>query len=103
MNVLVTGGGTGGHIYPALAIIRHIQKHNKDAKFIYIGTKGGLEATIVPNNQIPFKTNEISGFKRSLSFHNVKTIFKFLKAVRLSKKYIKDFKPDLVIGTGGYV
>lgn len=103
MNVLVTGGGTGGHIYPALAIIRNIKQKNHDAKFIYIGTKNGLESKIVPKEQIPFKTVEISGFKRSLSLDNIKTIIRFFKAVKKAKKYIDQFKPDVVIGTGGYV
>ncbi|MFA9557364.1 undecaprenyldiphospho-muramoylpentapeptide beta-N-acetylglucosaminyltransferase [Evansella sp. AB-rgal1] len=103
MKVLVTGGGTGGHIYPALAFIRTIQKHNKDAKYLYIGTENGLEAKIVNKENIPFKTVNISGFKRKLSFDNVQTILRFLKAVRVARKYIEDFQPDIVVGTGGYV
>lgn len=103
MKVLVTGGGTGGHIYPALALIRTIQKHNQSAEYLYIGTENGLESKIVQKENIPFKTVHITGFKRSLSFENVKTIVRFLKAVSVAKKYIDDFKPDIVIGTGGYV
>jgi UDP-N-acetylglucosamine--N-acetylmuramyl-(pentapeptide) pyrophosphoryl-undecaprenol N-acetylglucosamine transferase len=103
MKVVVSGGGTGGHIYPALALINEIKKHNSQVEFLYIGTENGLEKTIVTRDGIPFKSIEITGFKRKLSFENVKTIKRFLKGVSLSKKYLKDFKPDVVIGTGGYV
>ncbi|NRD78784.1 undecaprenyldiphospho-muramoylpentapeptide beta-N-acetylglucosaminyltransferase [Bacillus sp. BRMEA1] len=103
MKIAVSGGGTGGHIYPALALIREIQKKNKDAEFLYIGTMNGLESKLVPRENISFKSIHITGFKRKLSFENVKTIFRFLKGVSDSKKILKDFKPDVVIGTGGYV
>lgn len=103
MRVLVSGGGTGGHIYPALALIDEIKKKRPDAEFLYVGTTKGLESKIVPNAGIPFKTIEIQGFKRSLSPENFKTIYLFLKSVHDSKQIIKEFKPDIVIGTGGYV
>lgn len=102
MKVLVSGGGTGGHIYPALALIHHLSKDSRN-EFLYIGTDKGLEASIVPKAGIPFKSVHITGFRRKLSFENVKTVGRFLKAVRISKKYIKEFQPDIVIGTGGYV
>src|SRR5579875_1450871 len=103
MRIAVSGGGTGGHIYPALALIREIQKKHTNAEFLYIGTMNGLESKLVPRENIPFKAIHITGFKRKLSFENVKTIFRFLKGVSDSKKILKDFKPDVVIGTGGYV
>ncbi|HEY2420518.1 MAG TPA: undecaprenyldiphospho-muramoylpentapeptide beta-N-acetylglucosaminyltransferase [Neobacillus sp.] len=103
MKVVISGGGTGGHIYPALALIREIQKETEEAQFLYIGTKNGLESDLVPRENIPFKSIHITGFKRKLSFENVKTIFRFLKGVGDSKKILKEFKPDVVIGTGGYV
>ena len=103
MRVVVSGGGTGGHIYPALALVREIQKTNKDASFLYIGSKNGLEKNLVTRENIPFEAIEISGFKRKISFDNVKTIGKFLKGVSHCKRVLKDFKPDVVIGTGGYV
>ncbi|WP_017753632.1 undecaprenyldiphospho-muramoylpentapeptide beta-N-acetylglucosaminyltransferase [Calidifontibacillus oryziterrae] len=103
MKIVVSGGGTGGHIYPAIAFINEVRKHNPEAEFLYIGTKNGLESSIVNRANIPFEAIEISGFKRSLSFENVKTILRFLKGVSISKKYIKQFKPDVVLGTGGYV
>ncbi|MGG3466578.1 undecaprenyldiphospho-muramoylpentapeptide beta-N-acetylglucosaminyltransferase [Neobacillus pocheonensis] len=103
MKIVVSGGGTGGHIYPALALIREIQKENKQAEFLYIGTINGLESKIVPRENIAFKSIHITGFKRKLSFENVKTVFRFLKGVQDSKKILKEFNPDVVIGTGGYV
>ncbi|MEH7177270.1 undecaprenyldiphospho-muramoylpentapeptide beta-N-acetylglucosaminyltransferase [Neobacillus vireti] len=103
MKIVVSGGGTGGHIYPALALIREIQKENKNAEFLYIGTKNGLESSIVPREKIPFKSIHITGFKRKLSLDNIKTVLRFFKGVKDSKKMLKEFKPDIVIGTGGYV
>ncbi|HJV16060.1 MAG TPA: undecaprenyldiphospho-muramoylpentapeptide beta-N-acetylglucosaminyltransferase [Bacillales bacterium] len=103
MKIVISGGGTGGHIYPALALVREIQKEKKDAEFLYIGTTNGLESKLVPREKIPFKSIHITGFKRKLSFENIKTIFRFLKGVSDSKKILKEFKPDVVIGTGGYV
>src|SRR3954447_6402653 len=103
MKVVVSGGGTGGHIYPALALIREIQKENKEAEFLYIGITNGLESKLVPRENIVFKSIHITGFKRKLSFENVKTIIRFLKGVQDSKRILKEFKPDIVIGTGGYV
>lgn len=103
MKIAVSGGGTGGHIYPALALIREIQKKDKNVEFLYIGTEKGLESKLVPRENIPFKSIHITGFKRKISFENVKTVLRFLKGVRGSKKMLKEFQPDVVIGTGGYV
>jgi UDP-N-acetylglucosamine--N-acetylmuramyl-(pentapeptide) pyrophosphoryl-undecaprenol N-acetylglucosamine transferase len=103
MKIVISGGGTGGHIYPALALIREIQKETKDAEFLYIGTTNGLESKLVPRENIPFKSIHITGFKRKLSFENVKTVYRFFKGVSDSKKILKEFKADVVIGTGGYV
>ncbi|WP_313798761.1 undecaprenyldiphospho-muramoylpentapeptide beta-N-acetylglucosaminyltransferase [Cytobacillus sp.] len=103
MKIVISGGGTGGHIYPALALIREIQKEEKDVEFLYIGTEKGLESTIVPRENIPFQSIHITGFKRKLSFENIKTVLRFLKGVRESKRMLKEFNADVVIGTGGYV
>lgn len=103
MRIVISGGGTGGHIYPALALIREIQKEHEQASFLYVGTEKGLESTIVRREGIPFQAIEITGFKRKLSIENVKTVMRFMKGVRESKKILKEFKPDVVIGTGGYV
>lgn len=103
MRILVTGGGTGGHIYPALAFIRYVQKIQPDSEFLYVGTHRGLENKIVPETGISFKTIKIQGFKRKLSFDNIKTVQLFLESIKRSKEILREFKPDIVIGTGGYV
>lgn len=107
MRVLLTGGGTGGHIYPALAVARRLQEMETDVELLYIGTKRGLESTIVPQNGIPFRAIEIEGFKRKLDLdgikYNVRSVGLFFKSIREAKKIIKEFKPDVVLGTGGYV
>ena len=91
MRLLVSGGGTGGHIYPALALIEAVKKKYPDSEILYVGTKKGLESRIVPDAGIDFKTVEIQGFKRSISLENFKTIYLFLKSVRDSKKIIKEY------------
>ncbi len=103
MRVIVSGGGTGGHIYPALALIEQLQKRDLLSDVLYIGTKRGLESRIVPKAKIPFDTIELQGFKRSLSLENVKTVAEFIKGLRKAKKILREFKPDVVVGTGGYV
>jgi len=107
MRVLLTGGGTGGHIYPALAVARRLQETDPDVKLLYVGTKRGLESTIVPKEGIPFKTIEIEGFKRSINFeglkYNLRSVSLFLKSIGEAIKFIREFKPDVVLGTGGYV
>jgi UDP-N-acetylglucosamine--N-acetylmuramyl-(pentapeptide) pyrophosphoryl-undecaprenol N-acetylglucosamine transferase len=103
MRVILTGGGTGGHIYPALAVAKEILRHEPQATFLYIGAKNGLEGNLVPRAGIPFEAIEISGLKRKITLDNVKTLWKFFRAVSTSKDMIRAFQPDVVIGTGGYV
>ncbi|WP_422660378.1 undecaprenyldiphospho-muramoylpentapeptide beta-N-acetylglucosaminyltransferase [Paenibacillus sp. EC2-1] len=103
MRVVLTGGGTGGHIYPAVAIARQCEAEDPSTAFLYIGGKQGLESKLVPQENLPFESIDITGFRRKLSFDNVKTVMRFLKGVSTSKKMLKEFKPDVVIGTGGYV
>lgn len=103
MRLMVSGGGTGGHIYPALALIERLKQLEPATEILYVGTHRGLEDKIVPAAHIAFKTIQIQGFKRSLSLDNIKTVYLFLKSVRDAKKMIREFKPDVVLGTGGYV
>lgn len=103
MRIIVSGGGTGGHIYPALAFIRYVQQVDPSAEFLYVGTEKGLESRIVREAGIPFESIEIQGFKRSLSLDNLKTVQLFIKAIKRSKEIVRSFHPDVVIGTGGYV
>ncbi|MFF2016680.1 undecaprenyldiphospho-muramoylpentapeptide beta-N-acetylglucosaminyltransferase [Paenibacillus sp. NPDC058177] len=103
MRIVLSGGGTGGHIYPAVAVARQLEAEDDQAAFLYIGGTRGLESKLVPQENIPFKSIDITGFRRKLSMDNVKTVMRFLKGVRASKEMLKEFKPDVVIGTGGYV
>ncbi len=99
MRVLLCGGGTAGHVNPALAIAQTIQKNSPSSEIAYVVTKGGIE-----NKLVPYKKYEINvkGLKRSISLSNLKTIFLTLGAISESKKIIKEFKPDIIVGTGGY-
>lgn len=103
MRVVLSGGGTGGHIYPALAVAAQCAAEDSASEFLYIGGQRGLESSIVPKSGLPFRAIDITGFRRKLSVDNVKTVMRFLKGVRSSKQMLKEFKPDVVVGTGGYV
>ncbi len=103
MKVILAGGGTAGHINPALTIARTIKSKCQDAKILFLGNQNSLEEKLVKNAGFDIKFIRVTGFKRSLSLHNFKTVAWFLKSVSDCKKIIKDFDADLVIGTGGYV
>lgn len=103
MKVIISAGGTGGHIYPALSIVSKIKEKEKDSEFLYIGTHNRMEKDIVPKYNIPFIGLEMYGFNRKHIFKNFKTIRCLFKSKRQLKKIIKDFNPDIVIGVGGYI
>lgn len=103
MRVIISAGGTGGHIYPALAIVNKIKEMEPNSEFLYIGTHNRMEKDIVPNRGIPFKSIEMYGFNKKHPLKNFKTIKCLFKASRDVKKIIKGFNPDVVIGVGGYV
>jgi UDP-N-acetylglucosamine--N-acetylmuramyl-(pentapeptide) pyrophosphoryl-undecaprenol N-acetylglucosamine transferase len=105
MRVIFTGGGTGGHIYPIMAIIERLKERKlaTNDEILFVGTKNGLEAKIVPDAGVNFKTIEIQGFSRKHIMTNFSTLKLFVKATKTAKKIISEFKPDVVMGTGGYV
>ncbi|CEN84994.1 undecaprenyldiphospho-muramoylpentapeptide beta-N-acetylglucosaminyltransferase [Paraclostridium sordellii] len=103
MKILLSGGGTGGHVYPAIAIANKIKEENPEAEIIFVGTEKGIESEIVPKYGYELKTVTVQGFKRKIDFENVKRVFKLFKGLEQSRKIVKKFKPDVVIGTGGYV
>ncbi|AHM56346.1 UDP-N-acetylglucosamine--N-acetylmuramyl-(pentapeptide) pyrophosphoryl-undecaprenol N-acetylglucosamine transferase MurG [Peptoclostridium acidaminophilum DSM 3953] len=103
MKAVISGGGTGGHIYPALSIAEKIMENEKESSILYIGTREGLESRIVPEKGYEFKTVQVRGFQRKLSLENAKRIALFMKGLAQSLAIIKKNKPDVVIGTGGYV
>ena len=103
MRVLLTGGGTTGHINPAIAIANYIKGKEPGSEFLFVGTERGLEKTLVPKCGYDIKFIDVMGLRRSLSPQNIKVLINYLKSTGVAKKIIKEFKPDVVIGTGGYV
>lgn len=103
MRVIVTAGGTGGHIYPALAILKKIKEMDDNSEFIYIGTHNRMEKDIVPKEGYNYVGLEIYGFSKSDIKRDIKNIGLIYKGYKKSLQIIKDFKPDVVLGFGGYV
>lgn len=105
MKIIVTGGGTGGHIYPALAFATYAQE-KYDATVLYVGSERGLEQQII-EPYLEFKSIRIQGLERSLKpssvMHNAKTMRLLVTSLREAKRILREFKPDVVLGTGGYV
>lgn len=99
---IISGGGTGGHIYPAIAIADEIKKRDPDAKILFIGANGKIEMTKVPLAGYEIEGLDIMGLDRKKIWRNFKTIYKLLKSQCKAKKIIKKFAPDVVIGVGGY-
>lgn len=107
MRILFAGGGTAGHINPALAIAGYVRSRQPNAEILYVGSKGGMEERLVPQAGYEFRGITVQGFKRKLTpkaiKDNIVTVKKAFSASAESKKIIKEFKPDICIGTGGYV
>ena len=103
MRIIVSAGGTGGHIYPALSIIKKIKEKDNTAEILYVGTTDRMEKDIVPKENIPYYAIKIRGFDRKFSFNNFRTIKYFVSGIKEMKKLMIEFKPDIVIGVGGYV
>lgn len=103
MRIIISAGGTGGHIYPALAVANKFKENIKDCEILYIGTLNRMEKDIVPKAGFDFKGIRIEGLHRSVSLKNIKSAYLFLMGIKKSKKIIKEFKPDVVITFGGYV
>lgn len=105
MRVIITAGGTGGHIYPALAILDKIKDIEPESEFIYVGTHNRMEKDIVPKRGIKYVPIEIYGLSTSLKLmpRNVKNVFLIEKGIKKCVNLIREFKPDIVIGVGGYV
>ena len=103
MRAIISGGGTAGHINPAIAIAEEIKRREPDSEILFIGTPRGMENKLLKKAGYNIEHIEIRGLKRSLSPDNIKTVMMAFKSFNKSKKIIKKFKPDAVIGTGGYV
>ena len=107
MKLLFSGGGTAGHINPALAIASYIRTKHPEAKILFVGSKGGMEERLVPQAGFDFRAVEVAGFQRKLTVKNIGRNVRAARLVFLASRQaaniIKDFSPDVCVGTGGYV
>ncbi|MBO5930304.1 MAG: UDP-N-acetylglucosamine--N-acetylmuramyl-(pentapeptide) pyrophosphoryl-undecaprenol N-acetylglucosamine transferase, partial [Clostridia bacterium] len=102
MKVLISGGGTAGHINPAIAIAKRMQKEY-NADILFVGKESGLEKTLVPKEGFSIRYIDVEGLLRKLTLKNFAVAAKYLRAISDAKKIIREFAPDVVVGTGGYV
>lgn len=103
MKVIIAAAQTGGHINPGIAIANKIKREEPNSEIMFIGTTRGIENDLVPRAGFKLKTIEAYGLSRSMSLANIKNMFKTLKGFGKAKKIVKDFNPDIVIGTGGFI
>ena len=103
MRVIIAAAGTGGHINPGIAIANKIKKEQPDSEIIFVGTTRGLENDLVPKAGYELRTIEAYGLSKKISIQNMKNMIKTVKGLGQAKKIVEDFKPDLVIGMGGYI
>lgn len=107
MHILFAGGGTAGHINPALAVAGYILEKHPDTKISYIGTKNKLESKLVPAKGYDFYTVDVAGFQRKITvkniFKNIGAVYKVVNSSVVARKLLKQLSPDIVVGTGGYV
>lgn len=103
MKVIIAAAGTGGHINPGIAIANKIKNEEKDSEIIFVGTNRGLENDLVPRAGYKLETIDAYGLSKELSLENLKKLYKTFKGIGEANKIIENFKPDVVIGTGGYI
>ena len=103
MRVIIAAAGTAGHINPGLAIANKIKQEQPNSEIIFVGTSRGLENDLVPRAGYELKTIEAYGLSKKISLDNLKKLFKTFRGLGQAKKIVKQFKPDIVIGTGGYI
>lgn len=101
-RVIISGGGTGGHIYPAIAIANAIKELEPESKILFVGANGKMEMEKVPAAGYEIKGLDVVGLQRKLTLKNLAFPFKLLKSLRAAKKIVKDFNPDVAVGVGGY-
>jgi len=101
-RIMISGGGTGGHIFPAISIANTLRKRFPSCEILFVGAEDRMEMEKVPAAGYPIVGLPVSGFDRSNKLNNIKVIGKLLKSLRLASKTIREFKPDIAIGVGGY-
>lgn len=102
IKIIISGGGTGGHIFPAISIANAIKKKVPEAEILFVGAEGRMEMQRVPAAGYEIKGLPICGFDRKNLLKNISVLFKIWKSQRMAKKIIKDFKPMAAVGVGGY-
>ncbi len=102
LRIIISGGGTGGHIFPAVSIANEIKSKRPDAQILFVGAEGRMEMQRVPAAGYPIKGLPIAGFNRKNLLKNVPVLFKILKSRQLARKIIKEFQPQVAVGVGGY-
>ena len=102
LKFIVSGGGTGGHIFPAISIANALKKKRPDAEFLFVGAEGRMEMEKVPNAGYQIKGLPVSGFDRSNILKNISVLAKLFKSIRMAKQIVREFQPNVVIGVGGY-
>lgn len=103
MKVIISAAGTGGHINPGIAIANKIKEHEPDSEIVFFGTNRGLENDLVPRSGYKLQTIEAYGIQPKITIKNIKQIIRTMRSSKVVKKFIDEFKPDIVIGTGGYI
>lgn len=103
MKVIIAAAGTGGHINPGIAIANKIKTQEPNSEIIFVGTDRGLETDLVPRAGYELKTLDAHGMERKLTLSNLKSLYKTIRSMGKAKKMLKEFQPDVVIGTGGYI
>lgn len=103
MKILITGGGTGGHIYPALAIAEQLKKNNPRTDILYVGSIDGMEKDLVPQKGFTYVGIETAPLNKKFSFKTIKNLVPLVKGFFQARKIIKNYKPNVIVGTGGYV
>jgi len=103
LRVVFAGGGTGGHLYPAIAMAEAFQRRMENFKCVFVGTERGIEARVIPQLGYRLELVPVRGLRRKLTLSNLLVPFYLLKSIRQCLRLFREFKPDLIIGTGGYV
>jgi UDP-N-acetylglucosamine--N-acetylmuramyl-(pentapeptide) pyrophosphoryl-undecaprenol N-acetylglucosamine transferase len=101
-RIIISGGGTGGHIFPAISVANAIRKIDPEAEILFVGAEGKMEMERVPEAGYRIIGLPVEGLKRSFTLKNIKIITKFIRSLSLARKILEDFKPDVVVGVGGY-
>ena len=106
MKVIFTCGGTGGHINPAIAVAKILKERRPECEILFVGADDGMETRLVPREGFRLETLTISNYLRSLKpsaiWHNIQTVSTIRKALKRAEQIIRDFQPDVIVGTGGY-